>query len=83
MFYGCLCKSVFKIPKAIEYWGKLFDNFDASNIWKNVRIHFKSPMLENCDYLLRHNCIKTDMILCKIGLIQDEKCKVCMEKKKV
>ncbi|MGL4357079.1 MAG: hypothetical protein ACRCSY_00005, partial [Cetobacterium sp.] len=81
MFYGCLCNAAFERPKSIEYWEKLFKNFDASNIWRNVRMNLKSPMLENFDYLLRHNCIKTDMVLCKIGLIRDEKCKVCMEKK--
>lgn len=83
MFYTCLSKTVFVKPKAIEYWEKLFDNFDASNIWKNVRLNFKSPVLENFDFLLRHNCVMTEMILSKIGLAQDEKCKVCLEKKEL
>lgn len=53
MFYTCLRKTVFVKPKAIEYWEKLFDNFDASNIWKNIRLNFKSPVSENFDFLLR------------------------------
>ncbi len=53
MFYTCLLKTVFVKPKAIEYWEKLFDNFDTSNIWKNIKLDFKSLVLENFDFLLR------------------------------
>ncbi len=53
MFYTCLRKTVFVKSKAIEYCEKLFDNFDALNIWKNIRLNFKSPVFENFDFLLR------------------------------
>ncbi len=52
MFYTGLLKTVFVKPKAIEYLEKLFDNFDTSNIWKNINLNFKSLVLENLDFLL-------------------------------
>lgn len=81
MFYTCLCNTVFKKPKSREFWEKLFENFDTSNIWKNVRSILKSPALENFDFMLRHNCIMTEIIFKKIGVSQDDLCKVCLEKK--
>lgn len=86
MFYTCLCNTeknlyFFKKPKSREFWEKLFKNFDTSNIWKNVRSILKSPALENFDFMLRHNCIMTEIIFKKIGVSQDDLCKVCLEKK--
>lgn len=80
MFYTLIRNNAFIKPKAIEFWEKLFDDFDASEIWKNVRMNFKNPTIENLDFLLRHNCLLTGMILHKIGLEQDDRCKICMEK---
>lgn len=78
-FYLLFCKDVFVEPRANEYWGKMFDILDVREIWKNVRMNFRSPVLENFDFLLRHNCILNEMRLFKIGIAKDAICKVCFE----
>ncbi len=76
-FYYCLCKDVFTKPKAENYWQRIYPNMETKKIWQNLRSWWKSPILENFDYLLRHNCLLTEMRLCKIGIAQDAMCKVC------
>ncbi len=76
-FYYCLCKDVFTKPKAEDYWQRIYPNMETKKIWQNVRSWWKSPILENFDYLLRHNYLLTEMRLCKIGIAQDAMCKVC------
>lgn len=78
-FYLLFCNDVFVEPRANEYWGKLFNILDVREIWKNVRMNFRSPVLENFDFLLRHNCILNEMRLFKIGIAKDAICKVCYE----
>lgn len=77
MFYSCLCKDVFITPKAGEYWQRIFPSVEKNNIWQNLRAWWKSPILENFDYILRHNCLLSEMRLCKIGLASNAICKVC------
>lgn len=81
-FDACVLKTfndVFVEPRANEYWGKLFNILDVREIWKNVRMNFRSPVLENLDFLLRHNCILNEMMLFKMGKANDVICKVCFE----
>lgn len=81
-FDACVLKTfndVFVEPRANEYWGKLFNILDVREIWKNVRMNFRSPVLENLDFLLRHNCILNEMMLFKMGKANDAICKVCFE----
>lgn len=80
MFYVCLCDLVFLRPKATDFWERSFCELDVTKIWKNVKCRFKSPALHNLDFLLRHNVLMTEMKLAKIGIAQDAKCKLCMEK---
>lgn len=76
-FYSFFQNDVFEEPKANAYWKRLYPHLDVKDIWATVRMTFKSPMLENFDFLLRHNCILSEMRLCKIGEAQDAICKVC------
>lgn len=78
LFYACLCKDVFKKPKAEEYWHRLYPNIVTKVLWQTLRSWWKSPILENFDYMLRHNCLWSEMRLCKIGIAADANCKVCM-----
>ncbi len=50
---------------------------ETIKIWQNLRVWWKSQILENFDYILRHNCLLSEMRLCKIGLASDAICKVC------
>ncbi len=56
---------------------KIIPNMETIKIWQNLRVWWKSPILENFDYILRHNCLLSEMRLCKIGLASDAICKVC------
>lgn len=76
-FYSCLCKDVFIEPKAEKYWKRLYPNMETKELWQNLRLWWKSPDLENFDYMLRQNCLLTEMRLCKIGISGEAKCKVC------
>lgn len=77
-FYDLFCKEAFLKPKAEEYWKRIYPNIEIEKIWKNVRMSWKSPELENFDYLLRHNCMYTEMRLCKIKMSADAICKICL-----
>ncbi len=52
----------------------------TNEIWGNVILKYMEPILENVNYLLRHNCMLKEMRLQKTGIKNDAQCKVCMKK---
>lgn len=40
------------------------------------------PMIENFNFLLRHNVIYTKMRLCKMRIVQNARCDVCEKEDK-
>lgn len=78
-FYNYFNLSVFKKPKANDFWLRHFDEIQEKDVWKNIRWAFLDTDLEVLDYFIRHNVIFTGMRLCKIGMEPDAVCKVCFK----
>lgn len=70
-------KNVFGKPIANGFWNRLFPGTESENIWENLRISYMDPVIENFNFLLRHNVIYTKMRLCKMGFEQNARCDVC------
>ncbi len=51
----------------------------TNEIWGNVILKYMEPILENVNYLLRHNCMLKEMRLKNTGIQNDAQCKVCMK----
>lgn len=66
LFYNFFRMMIFVKPIANGFWSRLFPGTENENIWENLRINFMDPMIENFNFLLRHNAIYTKMRLCKI-----------------
>lgn len=78
-FYSVFRSMAFTKPVALSYWKERYDELNENEFWGNVRLKYMEPILENFNYLLRHNCMLTEMRLHKIGIQNDAKCKVCMK----
>lgn len=78
-FYLVFRETAFVKPVANSYWKERYD-VDEIDIWKNVGMKYMDPILEDFNFLLRHNGILTEMRLCKIGIGKDASCKVCMKR---
>lgn len=77
MIYTFFRKNVFAKPIANGFWNRLFPGTESENIWENLRISYMDPVIENFNFLLRHNVIYTKMRLCKMGFEQNARCDVC------
>ncbi len=66
---------IFVQPIANGLWTRLFPGTETENIWGNLRIRYM--VIENFNFLLRHNVIYTKMRLCKMGFAQNARCDVC------
>lgn len=64
-------------PVANKYWINRYGDMREEDLWDNVRLKYIEPTLENFTFLQRHNCLLTEMRLCKIGLTTDATCSVC------
>lgn len=78
-FYFVFREMAFKKPVANNYWKERYDDLNENEIWRKVGMKYMEPIVENFNFLLRHNCILTEMRLCKIGLERNATCKVCMK----
>ncbi len=78
-FYSVFRSMAFTKPVALSYWKERYYELNENEFWGNVRLKYMEPILENFNYLLRHNCMLTEMRLHKIGIQNDAKCKVCMK----
>lgn len=76
-FYLFFRDRVFIKPVANKYWKERYEMIDEKIIWKNRRMKYVDPTLENFNFLQRHNSILTEMRLLKIGLETTALCRVC------
>lgn len=52
-------------PVANNYWRERYDDLSEGEIWRNVGMKYMDPTLENLNFLLKHNCMLTEMRLQK------------------
>ncbi|MGL4765398.1 MAG: hypothetical protein ACRC2N_10280, partial [Aeromonas sp.] len=76
-FYNFFRRMIFVHPIANAFWKRLFPGIEEGNIWENLRLRYMDPIIENFNFLLRHNVIFTKMRLCKMRIVQNAKCDVC------
>ena len=77
MFYNFFRRRIFVQPIANGFWNRLFPGTESDDIWGNLRIRYMDPIIENFNFLLRHNVIYTKMRLCKMRIVQNARCDVC------
>lgn len=70
VIYGFFKNKAFQEPVANRY-------ITEEDIWRNGGGKYIEPTLKNFTYIMRHNCLLTEMRLFKIGLNMDIICKVC------
>lgn len=68
---------VFVQPAANKYWKERFGELTHADIWGNIRWKYMDPLLEDFTFLQRHNCLLSEMRLCKMGLQTEAACSVC------
>lgn len=76
-FYIIFRDLVFVEPVANSYWSRVFQDVSKTDVWGTLRPSLKCPLLDNFDFLLRHNCISNEMRLFKMGFTDSDVCKVC------
>ena len=76
-------KNIVEEPVGIELWKSEFDVTSEafSKIWEHVNMYWKPSNLVELDFKVLHNCIFTNVKLQKIGLVDDNICKVCCSEK--
>ncbi|CAC5389856.1 unnamed protein product [Mytilus coruscus] len=78
-----MSENIVEEPVGIELWKSEFDvSSEAfSRIWEHVNMYWKPSNLVELDFKVLHNCIFTNVKLQKIGLVDDNICKVCCREK--
>ncbi|CAC5423459.1 unnamed protein product [Mytilus coruscus] len=78
-----MLENIVEEPVGIELWKSEFDvSSEAfSKIWEHVNMYWKPSNLVELDFKVLHNCIFTNVKLQKIGLVDDNICKVCCSEK--
>ncbi|CAC5408373.1 unnamed protein product [Mytilus coruscus] len=81
--YTIMLENIVEEPVGIELWKSEFDvSSEAfSKIWEHVNMYWKPSNLVELDFKVLHNCIFTNVKLQKIGLVDDNICKVCCSEK--
>ncbi|CAC5419092.1 unnamed protein product [Mytilus coruscus] len=81
--YTIMLENIVEEPVGIELWKSEFDvSSEAfSKIWEHVNMYWKPSNLVELDFKVLHNCIFTNVKLQKIGLVDDNICKVCCREK--
>ncbi|CAG2253157.1 unnamed protein product [Mytilus edulis] len=78
-----MLENIVEEPVGIELWKSEFDVTSEafSRIWEHVNMYWKPSNLVELDFKVLHNCIFTNVKLQKIGLVDDNICKVCCSEK--
>ncbi|CAC5423435.1 unnamed protein product [Mytilus coruscus] len=81
--YTIMLENIVEQPVGIELWKSEFDvSSEAfSKIWEHINMYWKPSNLVELDFKVLHNCIFTNVKLQKIGLVDDNICKVCCSEK--
>ncbi|CAC5411993.1 unnamed protein product [Mytilus coruscus] len=81
--YTIMLENIVEEPVGIELWKSVFNvSSEAfSKIWEHVNMYWKPSNLVELDFKVLHNCIFTNVKLQKIGLVDDNICKVCCSEK--
>ncbi|CAG2242715.1 unnamed protein product [Mytilus edulis] len=81
--YTIMLENIVEEPVGIELWKSEFDVTSEafSRIWEHVNMYWKPSNLVELDFKVLHNCIFTNVKLQKIGLVDDNICKVCCSEK--
>jgi len=80
MFYGVFRDFVFKEPIVNGYWVQKFKDLKEASIWTNMGGTCVETKLGCLEYFIRHKVVFTEAVLNKIGIEQNNLCKVCQEK---
>ncbi|CAC5423418.1 unnamed protein product [Mytilus coruscus] len=81
--YTIMLENIVEEPVGIELWKSEFNvSSEAfSKIWEHVNMYWKPSNLVELDFKVLYNCIFTNVKLQKIGLVDDNICKVCCSEK--